>query len=53
VAGTGRRAHVFAYGPQQTYRGDGWGVSAKLQHETSARNKAEGDKLWLQLFFRL
>lgn len=53
VAGTGRRAHVFAYGPQLTYRGDGWGVSAKLQHETSARNKAEGDKLWLQLFFKL
>jgi len=53
VAGTGRRAHVFAYGPQLTYRGDGWGISAKLQRESHARNKSEGDKLWLQWFAAL
>ena len=53
VAGNGRRVHVFACGPQASYRGDGWGISAKLQHETGARNKAEGDKFWLQMFFSL
>jgi hypothetical protein len=46
----GRRLRVVAYGPQVGYRGDGWGVTAKWQHEDLARNKAEGDKYWLQLF---
>lgn len=53
TVGEGKRAHVFAYGPQLVWRGDGWGISAKLQHETHARNKAEGDKYWLQLFVAL
>jgi len=44
---------VIAYGPQLVYRGQGWGVSAKWQHEDQARNKSEGDKYWLQLFFAL
>jgi hypothetical protein len=49
----GHRLREFAYGPQVGYRGDGWGVTAKWQHEVGARNKAEGDKYWLQLFFAL
>jgi hypothetical protein len=49
----GRRLAVFSYGPQAGYRGDGWGITAKWQHEDRARNKAEGDKYWLQLFFAL
>jgi hypothetical protein len=49
----GRRLRVIAYGPQTGYRGKGWGISAKWQHEDRARNKAEGDKYWLQLFFAL
>ena len=49
----GRRLRVFSYGPQAGYRGDGWGITAKWQHEDRARNKAEGDKYWLQLFFAL
>jgi len=49
----GRRLRVFSYGPQVGYRGNGWGISAKWQHEELARNKAEGDKYWLQLFFAL
>ncbi len=49
----GRQLHVLALGPQVAYRGDGWGVAAKWQRETGARNKAEGDKYWLQLFFAL
>lgn len=53
VGGNGKRIHVFSYGPQAIFRGDGWGISAKLQHETQARNKSEGDKYWLQLFFAL
>ena len=53
TVGDGRRLRVFAYGPQLAYRGDGWGLIAKWQHETAARNKPEGDKYWLQLFWRL
>lgn len=49
----GRRLRVFAYGPQAGYRGNGWGIVGKWQHEVSARNKAEGDKYWLQFYFRL
>lgn len=49
----GRRLRAFAVGPQVAYRGDGWGIAAKWQRETSARYKAEGDKYWLQLFWRL
>ena len=33
--------------------GGSWGISGKWQHEVNARNKAEGDKYWLQLFFTL
>ena len=53
VGEDGNRVRVFAIGPQVAYRGDGWGVVAKWQRETGARNKAEGDKYWLQLFWRL
>lgn len=53
VGGDGQRLRAFAIGPQVAYRGDGWGVVGKWQHETSARNKAEGDKFWLQMFWRL
>ena len=49
----GRRLRVMGYGPQLGYRGNGWGITAKWQHEDLARNKAEGDKYWLQLFFAL
>lgn len=49
----GRKLRVFAYGPQLGYRGNGWGIVGKWQHEVAARNKAEGDKYWLQFFFRL
>ena len=47
------RLHAVAYGPQVAYRGNGWGIAAKWQREDHARNKAEGDKLWLQFFFGL
>jgi hypothetical protein len=49
----GRRLRVFAYGPQIGYRGNGWGIVGKWQHEVAARNKAQGDKYWLQFFVRL
>ena len=53
VGNDGRRLRAFAIGPQVAYRGDGWGIVGKWQRETGARNKAEGDKYWLQLFWRL
>jgi len=53
VGGDGRRLRVLAYGPQLAYRGNGWGVVAKWQHEVRARNKAEGDKAWLQFYYAL
>ena len=53
VAGTGRKLRVDALGPQVIYRGARWGVTGKWQHESGARNKAEGDKYWLQLFVGL
>ncbi len=53
VNGTGQRTRVFAYGPQIGYRAARWGASAKWQHETQARNRAEGDKYWLQMFVGL
>jgi hypothetical protein len=53
VGEDGRRLRVFAIGPQVAYRGDRWGMVAKWQHEIDARYKAEGDKYWLQLFWRL
>lgn len=49
----GRRLRVFGYGPQVGYRGDRWSTTATWQHEEFARNRAEGDKYWLQLFFEL
>jgi hypothetical protein len=48
VADDGRQGRVFAYGPQVVYRAKRWGVAAKWQHEDGARNRAEGDKYWLQ-----
>jgi hypothetical protein len=53
AAGTGRTLRVDALGPQVIYRGATWGATAKWQHEGGARNKAEGDKYWLQLFVGL
>lgn len=53
VGGVGRELRVLAYGPQLVYRGGRWGAVAKWQHEDLTRNKAEGDKYWLQLFFAL
>jgi len=53
VGEDGRRLRVFAIGPQVGYRGDGWGIVGKWQRETGARYKAEGDKYWLQFFWRL
>jgi hypothetical protein len=53
VGGDGHRLRVLAYGPQLIYRGGRWGAVAKWQHEALTRNKAEGDKYWLQLFFAL
>lgn len=53
VGEDGRRLRVFAIGPQVAYRGDGWGIVGKWQRETGARNRAEGDRYWLQLFRRL
>ncbi len=53
VGGDGRKLRVLAYGPQLVYRGERWGAVAKWQHEGHTRNKAEGDKYWLQLFFAL
>ena len=53
VGGDGRQLRVLAYGPQVVYRGERWGAVAKWQHEDHTRNKAEGDKYWLQLFFAL
>lgn len=53
VAGTGRKLRVDAFGPQLIYRGTRWGATGKWQHESGARNKAEGDKYWLQLFLGL
>jgi hypothetical protein len=53
VNGTGQRTRVFAYGPQVAYRAARWGASVKWQRETHARNRAEGDKYWLQMFVGL
>lgn len=46
-----KRLRVFAYGPQVIWRGQRYGASAKWQHEDGARNKAQGDKYWLQFFY--
>jgi hypothetical protein len=53
VAPDGRRLHAVAYGPQVAYRGNGWGIAAKWQREAHARNRAEGDRVWLQFFVGL
>jgi hypothetical protein len=53
VDSDGRQARVFAYGPQLVYRQKRWGGALKWQHEDGARNRAEGDKYWLQLFVGL
>jgi hypothetical protein len=53
VNGTGQRMRVDAFGPQVLYRAARWGVSGKWQHESDARNRAEGDKYWLQMFVGL
>jgi hypothetical protein len=47
----GRRLRVFAYGPQVMWRSPRFGASAKWQHEDGARNKAQGEKYWLQFFY--
>jgi hypothetical protein len=53
VGSDGRQARVYAYGPQLVYRQKRWGGSLKWQHEDGARNRAEGDKYWLQFFVGL
>jgi hypothetical protein len=53
VGSDGRQARVYAYGPQLVYRQKRWGGALKWQHEDGARNRAQGDKYWLQLFVGL
>jgi len=44
----GHRSRVFAVGPQIRYRLAKGGIAFKWQHETSAENRPQGDRLQLQ-----
>lgn len=45
----GNKASGFAIGPSLKYdNGKGWFITAKLQKETSARNRPEGTALWIK-----
>jgi len=52
VNGNGNEGQVFAFGPAIKYQTPAWGVVAKWQHETLVKNRAEGDRVWLQAVFR-
>lgn len=46
----GNRGRALAAGPFVRYSsGSGWGVTLKWQHETGVRNRASGDRLFLQV----
>ncbi|MBS7723980.1 transporter [Pseudomonas lalucatii] len=48
------KGRVYALGPQVSYTGPtGFNISGKFQHEFDARNKPEGDKLWITFSFAL
>lgn len=44
---------VVAFGPQVRYQSRSIGLSAKWQHEILARNRPDGERIWLQLFLPL
>ncbi|NWE77784.1 SphA family protein [Pseudomonas yamanorum] len=48
VNGNGNKGQVFAIGPSVKYQTPVWGVVVKWQHETLVKNRAEGDRFWLQ-----
>ena len=52
-AGDGRFGSVVAFGPQVRYSSRGLTLTAKWQHETAVRNRADGERFWLQLFLPL
>ena len=52
-AGDGRFGSVVAFGPQVRYSARGITFTAKWQHETLVRNRADGERFWLQLFLPL
>jgi hypothetical protein len=51
VAPDGNRGRVLAVGPALRYKLGGASLVLSWQHETLARNRPEGDKLWLKLIF--
>ena len=54
VGSDGNRARSFSIGPSVKYdSGKGWFITAKWQKESGARNKAEGNALWLKAVFPL
>lgn len=49
VSTPGTKASGFAIGPSIKYdNGKGWFITAKLQKETSAKNRPEGSALWIK-----
>ncbi len=48
------KAHAFAIGPSVKYdSGKGWFATLKYQQESSVRNAAQGNQLWLKTVFPL
>lgn len=54
VALANHRGRAFAIGPSIKYdSGKGWFLTAKVQKETSVRNRSEGNAFWIKAVFPL
>lgn len=51
--GDGNRGQALAIGPFLRFYGQGWGVTLKWQHETKVENRADGNRLYLQVAIKL
>ncbi|MBC5765137.1 SphA family protein [Ramlibacter albus] len=49
----GNRGRVFGIGPYLRYHEDNWGVTLKWQREEWVRNRAKGDRVFLQFAVRV
>lgn len=52
VNGDGNRGQVLAYGPMVKYQTPEFGVLLKWQHETQVKNRASGERVWMQAVLR-
>jgi hypothetical protein len=50
VNGNGNRGRVFAVGPSIAYGSRKFSVALKYQREMMARNRPEGNRIWLQMY---